>query len=190
MSTRVNCPNCGALYEITEEHLGKKVRCKQCREVFVGGEPQQQEMPVTETVATTPTPEPSSTKIEPPPLPIRVAPPPVPPPLPPRARATTPDEDDEVPPAPFKPTIDPVPHRRKLPTPPPTTSAGLKQAVWLMGGLALMFVILVVMIPVIGFFLWPHVTTPPVNNQPAPYVVPNPADKTKEVFVPKGNLPK
>src|SRR5262245_52496145 len=36
MSARVSCPNCGAEYNLRDEHLGKQVRCQKCQQVFGG----------------------------------------------------------------------------------------------------------------------------------------------------------
>ena len=38
MPLHVSCPSCGAMYQLPDTVAGKKVRCKQCEQVFrVGG---------------------------------------------------------------------------------------------------------------------------------------------------------
>ncbi|MFO0842749.1 MAG: trypsin-like peptidase domain-containing protein [Gemmataceae bacterium] len=39
MASQINCPNCDTALRFPEEMVGKKVRCKVCKEVFVAGGP-------------------------------------------------------------------------------------------------------------------------------------------------------
>src|SRR5262245_57174114 len=40
MAKEVLCPICGAMYNLADEQMGKKVRCKKCEQAFTaGGEP-------------------------------------------------------------------------------------------------------------------------------------------------------
>jgi predicted Zn finger-like uncharacterized protein len=128
MPLRAFCPDCGAVYDVSEEAIGRTARCTKCGMRFLVPRPDARGVATRGIAAPLPVPDPAPAT----PLPRR--PPAVPPPLP---HPTFADEEPDD-----KPQAVPPRGRR---SPAPLILAGLAALVLLLGGGG-----------TLAYFLWPQ----------------------------------